>query len=255
MNNPNKRKTYDKEFKSLFDNEQEPNFQNSKKSNENSYNPQNESNFTQKDAKKRTVVTTILVIGVILLIFTIFRMLIKESISQYAYNQGKERYYNSIQSKIPGDLKTKKLHLNSYRIKLAEKRKHKNENSVLNEKNLKDENLERIEIYDTCELIGTLSLKHFYGPPGWGEDTIHDRKENNYILYLTQPIMFLDTVMGSHDWVKIRKIVVVSFNNNFNISEYLNERVEIRCLLVTSPTMHYKAPVYTDGLFDIRKLD
>lgn len=41
---------------------------------------------------------------------------------------------------------------------------------------------------DSVELKGVMKEEMSYGPPGWGEDTAHDERIHQWILYLNTPL-------------------------------------------------------------------
>ncbi|HVA98045.1 MAG TPA: DUF4431 domain-containing protein [Bacteroidia bacterium] len=108
-----------------------------------------------------------------------------------------------------------------------------------------------IKIYanQKCTLVGNLQLQLFYGAPNFGEDTLTDEKEYSYILNLENPILFLDSELGSGEWETVTKIQVIT--NRMNLANFINKKVIITCTLVAAHTGHHHAPAITWELFDI----
>jgi len=92
---------------------------------------------------------------------------------------------------------------------------------------------------EKSELKGTLSRKSFYGPPGYGEDPKHDKKERVYILRLEKPIKVVAAGKGGqnegHD--NVRELQVDSAGK-IPMKDFLNKKVRIRGTLRTAEIGH-----------------
>jgi hypothetical protein len=113
----------------------------------------------------------------------------------------------------------------------------------------------KIESSQKCKIVGLLQRELFYGPPGFGEDTLNDKKEYSFILKLQKPISFKDSEFGSGAWEPISKIHVLELNDNIDLSNYVNKNVTITCTLTKAHTGHHHAPAITWDLYDVKLND
>ncbi len=92
---------------------------------------------------------------------------------------------------------------------------------------------------EKVELTGVLMQKTFYGPPGYGEDPRHDRKEHVYILRLEKPIRVIAAARDSrnegHD--NVRELQVDD-NGKMPLKSLLKKKVRVRGSLRSAEIGH-----------------
>lgn len=92
---------------------------------------------------------------------------------------------------------------------------------------------------EKAELTGVLTQKIFYGPPGYGEDPKHDKKEHVYVLKLERPIRVIATDKDSqnegHD--NIRELQV-DYTGKILLKNFLKKKVRIRGTLRSAEIGH-----------------
>lgn len=95
---------------------------------------------------------------------------------------------------------------------------------------------------------GILKQELFYGPPGYGEDTLSDSKELVYILQLDKPISLLaDTASDFNDAkANIKDLQVLS---DLNLKDDIDKKASLTGTLFGAQTGHH----YTEVLLDARK--
>lgn len=96
------------------------------------------------------------------------------------------------------------------------------------------------------ELSGTLIKKMFYGPPGYGEDPKHDRKEHVFILRLAKPIR---VVADSPDYTSHESAREIQVNNSkrLKLEPMLKKKVRIRGTLSSAAIGHDHTDVLIDA--------
>jgi hypothetical protein len=98
-------------------------------------------------------------------------------------------------------------------------------------------------------LTGTLTKKMFYGPPGFGEDPKHDKKEHVFILKLAKPIK---VVAESSDYTSHDNIRELQVNNlrRLKLNPMLKKKVIIKGTLYSASIGHD----YTNVLIDAEEV-
>lgn len=99
---------------------------------------------------------------------------------------------------------------------------------------------------------GTLKYELFYGPPNFGEDPMHDKKEMSYILFLKENSCLNDTFFGNVD--TFTTIHVIDIHGNLKLKKYFNKQVIVKATILPGHTGHHHAPVITGNLYDVQLL-
>lgn len=129
----------------------------------------------------------------------------------------------------------------------------------------KTKELKKIEVAQRVLLKGDLKLEQFFGAPGFGEDTLNDRKELTYMLHLDQPILFRDTDMAKEvgytaqntpfDTVSVVQVNLGTSGEGKRaaIEAAKDRKVEIECTLYGAVNGHDHAPAGTINVINIKK--
>jgi hypothetical protein len=100
-------------------------------------------------------------------------------------------------------------------------------------------------------LVGKLVKKEFHGPPGYGEDPKHDKKENASILLLNHPIKVVaeksDQFNETRDNVKEIQLINVK---RIALSQFFHKNVKVTGKLSSAITGHH----HTDVLIEINDI-
>jgi len=102
-------------------------------------------------------------------------------------------------------------------------------------------------------ISGTLTVERFYGPPGFGEDTLHDSREDSYVLLLEAPIDVKPEAQASDDFnVPKEGVFKIQLTSAQGISfrEYKDKEVELRGTLFGAHTGHH----HTDVLMEVQEI-
>jgi hypothetical protein len=99
---------------------------------------------------------------------------------------------------------------------------------------------------------GTLSTKVYWGPPGYGEDTTVDEKENVYLLLLDKGINIQAPKKDLSDGYNaaINNVMRLQLVNQQSLDAYLNKNVTITGTLFGAQTGHH----HTDVLLDVKTI-
>jgi hypothetical protein len=99
---------------------------------------------------------------------------------------------------------------------------------------------------------GTLSSKVYWGPPGYGEDTTADEKENVYLLVLEKGINIQAPKKDLSDGYNaaINNVMQLQLLNQQSLDAYLNKNVTITGTLFGAQTGHH----HTDVLLDVKTI-
>ena len=99
-------------------------------------------------------------------------------------------------------------------------------------------------------LEGKLETKNFWGPPGYGEDTLNDSKELCTILVLKDPI---DIVADSTNELEesISNVKKIQLASAIKLDSYIGKNVLISGKLFSAQTGHH----HTDVLMDVKKVE
>lgn len=99
-------------------------------------------------------------------------------------------------------------------------------------------------------LEGKLETETFWGPPGYGEDTLNDSKELCTVLILKEPI---DVMADSTNELEesIRNVKKIQLASNVKLDAYIGKRVLISGKLFSAQTGHH----HTDVLMDVQKVE
>ncbi len=99
---------------------------------------------------------------------------------------------------------------------------------------------------------GTLSTKVYWGPPGYGEDTTVDEKENVYLLLLDKGINIQAPKKDLSDGYNaaINNVMQLQLVNQQSLDAYLNKNVTITGTLFGAQTGHH----HTDVLLDVKTI-
>ena len=99
---------------------------------------------------------------------------------------------------------------------------------------------------DVAELSGTVFLKTFFGPPGYGEDPVGDSKEQQILMALDAPICILE---GRDDGLELpesdqRTITLVPQGNRWStLRSAAGKHVRVRGLFWHAITAHHHTPL------------
>lgn len=94
-------------------------------------------------------------------------------------------------------------------------------------------------------LTGTLKTENFWGPPGYGEDTLTDMKENCAMLVLDQPIDVLADTSGEFNQAA-DNVGIIQLASTIKLDSYVGKQVEIKGELFGAQTAHHHTPVLLD---------
>lgn len=99
---------------------------------------------------------------------------------------------------------------------------------------------------------GTLSSKVYWGPPGYGEDTTADEKENVYLLILDKGINIQAPKKDLSDGYNaaINNVMQLQLVNQQSLDAYLNKNVTVTGTLFGAQTGHH----HTDVLLDVKSI-
>lgn len=99
---------------------------------------------------------------------------------------------------------------------------------------------------------GTLSTKVYWGPPGYGEDTTVDERENVYLLLLDKGINIPAPKKDLSDGYNgaIHNVMQLQLVNQQNLDAYLNKEVTVTGTLFGAQTGHH----HTDVLLDVKSI-
>lgn len=97
-------------------------------------------------------------------------------------------------------------------------------------------------------LSGTLTSRIYWGPPGYGEDTTVDEKEQAYILVLSKGIDMKAPKKDLSDGYNaaIHNVMKVQIVPQNLIDEYLNKPVTVTGTLFGAQTGHHHSDVLMD---------
>jgi hypothetical protein len=102
---------------------------------------------------------------------------------------------------------------------------------------------------EKTELTGTLTKKMFYGPPGYGEDPRHDKKEHVFILKLDRPINVVAESSNDTSHDNVREIQVNNLKGS-KLDPMLKRKVKITGKLSSASIGHD----HTDVLIDAEEI-
>jgi hypothetical protein len=101
------------------------------------------------------------------------------------------------------------------------------------------------------ELVGTLTEKVYFGPPGYGENPKTDSKEQAAILQLSKPIKVVaensDEFNETRDKVKVVQLINTK---GISLSKYFQNKIRVTGKLSSAITGHH----HTDVLLEIDKI-
>lgn len=102
-------------------------------------------------------------------------------------------------------------------------------------------------------MTGTLTLETFLGPPNYGEDTITDKKEQEYVLNLEKPINIIaptEDISGGFNEAKtgIKKLQLIP---NEKLGQYVNKKIKVSGKLFGTQTGHH----HTEVLLSVIKME
>lgn len=99
---------------------------------------------------------------------------------------------------------------------------------------------------------GTLSSKVYWGPPGYGEDTTADEKENVYLLMLDKGINLKAPKKDLSDGYNaaINNVMQLQLVNQQSLDSYLGKNVTVTGTLFGAQTGHH----HTDVLLDVKSI-
>jgi hypothetical protein len=123
-------------------------------------------------------------------------------------------------------------------------RDNTNENKILNDSGV----INNFHYYEpnVSTLTGIIEEAMFYGPPGYGEDTVNDVKENVYLLKLDKSIDMVADTSNEFNVAKsnIMQLQLLSKNGMENMK---NKRVTLSGTLFGAQTGHH----HTEVLFEL----
>lgn len=94
-------------------------------------------------------------------------------------------------------------------------------------------------------LTGKIEMENFWGPPGYGEDTLIDMKENCATLVLEMPI---DVAADSSNEFNesAKEIGIIQLASTKDLNAYSGKRVTLKGKLFGAQTGHHHTPVLMD---------
>ena len=101
---------------------------------------------------------------------------------------------------------------------------------------------------EVVTLTGVVHLKTFYGPPGYGEDPAHDRKERQALLTLDQPLC---VAKGLDDGLEEpeadqHEVTLVPLGAHPNLSSFRGKHVRVRGTFFHAITGHHHTALLLD---------
>lgn len=102
--------------------------------------------------------------------------------------------------------------------------------------------------YDSerVKVVGTVAIRTYYGPPGYGETPGMDRRERQGILLLAKPICVVGDPAKSYPSVSDQTEITLVPPLNENLTKYRNRTVEVGGTLFGAHTGHHRTPVLID---------
>ncbi len=99
---------------------------------------------------------------------------------------------------------------------------------------------------------GTLATKVYWGPPGYGEDTTVDERENVYLLVLDKGINIQAPQKDLSDGYNaaINNVMQIQLANQQSLDAYLHKNVTVTGTLFGAQTGHH----HTDVLLDVKSI-
>jgi Domain of unknown function (DUF4431) len=111
-------------------------------------------------------------------------------------------------------------------------------------------------------LTGTITRHVEYGPPGYGEDPIHDARERHWYLELDDPICVNGKVNGKNDASPeaegekdVRKLQIVYANGLPEGGDWINHRASITGTLFHAITGHHHTALLITAVKTVKALD
>jgi len=117
----------------------------------------------------------------------------------------------------------------------------------------KKENATEYQYEPAISIIhGTLSTKLYWGPPGYGEDTTVDERENVYLLLLEKGINIKAPKKDLSDGYNaaINNVMQLQLVNQQSLDAYLHKNVTVTGTLFGAQTGHH----HTDVLLDVKTI-
>ena len=107
--------------------------------------------------------------------------------------------------------------------------------------------------YGSATLTGKLVEENFFGPPGFGSDPTHDKKEPVLVLQLAQPIdVVLAPDAGSELDIERMGVVKVSLTDpkdpGVDLHKFLGQRITVAGTLFGAHTAHHHTDVLMSGV-------
>lgn len=95
-------------------------------------------------------------------------------------------------------------------------------------------------------LTGTISTREAFGPPGYGEDPAHDRKENYLLLTLDSPISVAGdpkSDANSKSESDVNAVQMIYSGSHAFQKQWLDKHVSVTGTLIHGLTGHHRTPV------------
>lgn len=107
--------------------------------------------------------------------------------------------------------------------------------------------------YGPATLIGKLVEETFYGPPGYGDDPAHDKKEPVLVLQLPQPIDVVRPPSGGSeldvDRMAVTKVSLTDPKDaGTDLRKLLGQRITVKGTLFGAHTAHHHTDVLMSGV-------
>jgi hypothetical protein len=96
------------------------------------------------------------------------------------------------------------------------------------------------------QLSGKVSKKEAYGPPGYGEDPAHDRRESYFVLALTTPICVSadpKSPVNNESETDVREVQLLYLSGHTLQGAWLNRNISVRGTLFHQVTGHHRTKV------------
>jgi hypothetical protein len=98
---------------------------------------------------------------------------------------------------------------------------------------------------DAVELTGTVRLRTFYGPPGYGEDPTHDKREQQALLNLRGPVCI---ARGRNDGLEEpengqRVVTLVPLSEGIDFRSLAGKHILVRGVLFHAISGHHHTPL------------
>ncbi|WP_368545020.1 DUF4431 domain-containing protein [Enterobacter soli] len=100
---------------------------------------------------------------------------------------------------------------------------------------------------DKVSLKGVISIKLYYGPPGWGEDKNNDEKLHEWILHLKRPLTCVtDVDTNNQNWNQDVQLIMRDSKEYKFKENYIGKTVNAYGVIFLAENGYHMTPVLLD---------